>query len=337
MQNIINLLFKEKEEQRNGKNLYPGFNLVPRDPRAISMLEVLYSKVKKAIRYDYKPKETDIKDEVIQEICLGLCEFTPKFAAKAGVTIEEIGQALKEEKNILAAKYWAYIKKAVSGAIKDKYKIINPEEEEKEEIEEVFFMDLIKGNLSEEEIADHLNTKNNEYENGATSFSFTKWFRENKKDILTKAQLKFLAANGEGYSDQQKYQFKGIMEERLLEAVNKEFSTRNLKKIELMKQIEIFDDILQSTNFINSLKSNLDAPCIMDVIYSKQFKFEELKQITAIYNDVASKLNSSLFLKLVIVLDIKRARLIEEFNRKPKESKQIVKKEKEAKNTKKNI
>ncbi|MDU1053429.1 hypothetical protein [Clostridium baratii] len=314
MKNIIDLLFKEREEQRNGKDLYPGFKLEPRDPRAIAMLNTLYSKVQKAIRYDYKPKETDIRDEVIQEICLGLCEFTPKFASKAGITIEEIGQALKEEKNILAAKYWAYIKKTVSGAIKDKYKIINPDEEEKEEIEEVLFMDLIKGNLSEEEIADHLNTKNNEYENGATSFSFNKWLEDNKENILTKAQLKFLAANGEGYSDQQKYQFRNNMEKRLLEALNKEFSTTNLKKIELMKQIEVFDDILQSTNFINSLKANLDAHCIMDAIYSKQFKFEELKEITAVYNNVSSKLNSNLLIKLAIVLDIKRSRLIEKVN-----------------------
>lgn len=314
MNNIINLLFKKKEQQRNGKILYPGFNLEPKDPRAIKMLEVLYSKVKKAIRYDYKPKEIDIKDEVIQEICLGLCKFTPKFASKNNVTIEEIGQALKAEKNILAAKYWTYVNKSITGAIKDKYKIVNIEEEEKEEIEEVFFMDLIKGNLSEQEIADHLNTKNNEYENGATSFSFNDWFKKNKKDILTKAQLKFLEANGEGYSDQQKYQFRENMKKRLLKAINKEFSTTNLKKIELMKQIEIFDDILKSTNLITSLKSNLDVPCIMDVIYSKQFKFKELKEITALYNNVTSKLNFNLLIKLVIALDIQRAKLIEKVN-----------------------
>lgn len=315
MNDIINLLFKEKDTKNNDKGAYTCFNLEPRDPRAISMLDVLYFKVNKAIRYDYKPKETDIKDEVIQEICLGLCEFTPKFASKAGVTIEEIGQALREENNILAAKYWTYINLAISGAIKDKYRIVNIEKEDKKEIEEVFFLDHVKDVLNEDAAIDQLNIENNEYEYaGSYNLDIIEWLKDNKENIFTPKQLKFLEVNGEGYSKENKKKTKQRMRKRLNEAINEKFNTHNLKKIELMKQIEVFDDILQSTNFISSLKSNLDAPCIIDAIYSNQFKFEELKEITAVYNNVSSKLNSKLLIKLVIVLDIKRARLIEKVN-----------------------
>lgn len=314
MNTILKILFKEKETKNNDKGAYTCFNLEPKDPRAIKMLNTLYFKVKKAIKYDYKPKEIDIKDEVIQEICLGLCEFTPKFVAKNNVTIEEIGQALQKENDVLAAKYWTYINLAISGAIKDKYKIVNPEKEDKKEIEEVFFLDHVKDALNEDAAADYLNTKNYEYDNGATSFSFNEWFKDNKENILTKAQLKFLAANGEGYSKQLKFKYNKAMVNRVNKALEKEFSTTNLKKIELMKQIEIFDEILQSTNFINILKSNLDKNCIMDLIYNKPFTFKDLKEITALYNNVISKLNFKLFMKLLIALDIQKSKLIEKVN-----------------------
>ena len=312
MNNIINLLFKAKEEQRNGKNLYPGFNLEPRDPRSIKMLNTLYSKVKKAIKYDYKPKEIDIKDEVIQEICLGLCKFTPKFAAKNNLTIEEIGQALKEENNILAAKYWTYINLAVGGAIKDKYKIINPEKEDKKEIEEVFFMDHVKDALNEDAAIDNLNTKNNIYDDGATSFSFNKWFRDNKEKILTKSQIKFLNDNGEGYSKQLRYKYNKAIKNRVIKAIDKEFSTTNLKKFELMKQIDTLNSIMQSKNFIDAFRANLNEPIITDLIYSnKNFKFYELKEITALYNNVTPNLNFKTYMKVLLTLDIKKAKLID--------------------------
>lgn len=315
MKNIIDLLFKEKETKNNDKGAYTCFNLEPRDPRSIKMLNTLYSKVNKAIKYDYKPKEIDIKDEVIQEICLGLCEFTPKFASKNNVTIEEIGQALQKENDVLAAKYWTYINLAISGAIKDKYKIVNIEKEDKKEIEEVFFLDHVKDVLNEDAAIDQLNIENNEYEYaGSYNLDIIEWLKDNKENIFTPKQLKFLELNGEGYSKENKKKTKQRIRKRLNEAINEKFNTHNLKREELLHQIDVFDNILQSTNFISSLKSNLDVPCIMDVIYSKQFKFSELKEITAVYNNVTSKLNFNLLIKLVLVLDIKRSRLIEKVN-----------------------
>lgn len=314
MEKLINLLFEEREQQRDGKILYEGFNLVPADARAAKMLETLTIKVKKAIRYDAKYANNDIRDEVTQEILLGLIKYTPKFASKADTTIDEIVQALQEENNELAAKYWTYIIKAITGDIKDRYKIKNTEIADKEEIEEILFCDLIKGNFNETEIADKLYISNGDYDAKDSDFKFNEWFEDNKEDILTKSQLQFLE-HTEDYTKQQKYQFNKKMAKRFNKALIQNFYTTNLKKIEVMNRIKVFDSILTSINFLNSLKENLDNLLIIDTIYTNVFTTEDLKEITALYNNKSSNLSLNLFKKLKNQLEKKRAELIEKVNR----------------------
>lgn len=314
MEELITLLFEEREQQRDGKILYEGFNLVPADARAAKMLETLTIKVKKAIRYDAKYANNDIKDEVTQEILLGLIKYTPKFASKADTTVEEIVQALQEENNVLAAKYWTYINICITGDIKDRYKIVNTKIKEKDAVEEIFFSDLIKGDFSEEEIADKLHINSGDYNAKDAGFDFRNWFEDTKEDILTKAQLQFLD-HTEEYTKQQKYQYNQKIAKRVNKALIQNFYTTNLKKIEVMNRIKVFDEILTSVNFLNSLKANLDNLLIIDTIYTEEFTTAELKEITALYNNKLSNLSLNLFKKIKQQLEKKRAELITKINR----------------------
>ena len=88
-----------------------------------------------------------------------------------------------------------------------------------------------------------------------------------------------------------------------------EYSTSNIKKMELMNQVKILESI-NSENFNIKLKANLDAPIVNDIIYSDLFTFAELKEITSFYNNVSSKLSFNLTLKILLAIENKKCELL---------------------------
>ncbi|TGY46743.1 hypothetical protein [Clostridium perfringens] len=88
-----------------------------------------------------------------------------------------------------------------------------------------------------------------------------------------------------------------------------EYSTSNIKKIELMNQVNILESI-NSKNFFQNLKSNLDIPIVNELIYSELFTFAELKEITSFYNDITATLPLNLIIKILLVIENKKYELL---------------------------
>lgn len=111
-----------------------------------------------------------------------------------------------------------------------------------------------------------------------------------------------------GFTAKQNFDFRNNIAKRVLKYLNmNQYSTSNIKKIELLQQIDILSSV--NGNFENTksadckefyinLKANLDAPIVNDIIYSDKFTFEELKEITELYNGTSNNLSLRLTSKI---------------------------------------
>lgn len=294
MNKLLNTLLEVRLEEKKDKGVIDGYNLTFTDAR----IAKIYKNVSNAlISIDSASKE---KDDIIQEISLAIIEYTPVFLEREAATVDELITEVGAAKSELAAKYFGYLNIRVVGAVKDKYKVTNVDKEKS--IEEVFFTDVIKGNYSEEQIADKLNMDS--ISCGSYS-NFISWLKENGHKFLTSKQREYLDNNMIGFTDKQNFDFRRNIAKRVLKYLNmNEYSTSNIKKIELMNQINILKSI-SSKNFNINLKENLDAPIVNDIIYSDLFSFEELKEITSLYNGVSSNLSFKLTLKVIFAIENK--------------------------------
>ncbi len=300
MERLINVFIEERNKEKNEKGgLIDGLNLKIKDPR----INNIYKNVSNAlISVDNATKE---KDDIIQELLLAVWEVTPVFLANMETSLEELLEAIKKENNELAAKYFTYLNIRAVGAVKDKYKVTNVDKEKS--IEEVFFTDVIKGNYSEEQIADKLNIDSISY--GSYS-NFIAWLKENGHKFLTNKQIQYLQNDMINYTDKQNFDFRKNITKRVLKYLNmNEYSTSNIKKIELMNQVNILESI-NSKNFFQNLKSNLDIPIVNELIYSELFTFAELKEITSFYNDITATLPLNLIIKILLVIENKKYELL---------------------------
>ncbi|MDK0723375.1 hypothetical protein ACV30Q_05900 [Clostridium perfringens] len=305
MNKLLNILLEVRLEEKKDKGVIDGYNLTFTDAR----MTRIYKNVSNAlISIDSATKE---KDDIIQEMSLGIVKYTPVFLEKEAATVDELITEVGAAKSELAAKYFAYLNIKVVGAVKDKYKVTNVDKEKS--IEEVFFTDVIKGNYSEEQIADKLNMDS--ISCGSYS-NFILWLKENGHKFLTNKQIKYLNDDMIGFTKDQHYKMRKNIANRVLKYLNmNEYSTGNIKKIELMNQIKILESI-NSESFNINLKANLDTPIVNELIYSELFTFAELKEITSFYNDTSSKLSLKLALKIVLVIENKKCELLNKIEKK---------------------
>ncbi|EPB8189288.1 hypothetical protein ACSXAE_07100 [Clostridium perfringens] len=305
MNKLLNTLLEVRLEEKKDKGVIDGYNLTFTDAR----IAKIYKNVSNAlISIDSASKE---KDDIIQEISLAIIEYTPVFLEREAATVDELITEVGAAKSELAAKYFAYLNIRVVGAVKDKYKVTNVDKEKS--IEEVFFTDVIKGNYSEEQIADKLNMDS--ISCGSYS-NFILWLKENGHKFLTNKQIKYLNDDMIGFTKDQHYKMRKNIANRVLKYLNmNEYSTGNIKKIELMNQVKILESI-NSESFNINLKANLDTPIVNELIYSELFTFAELKEITSFYNDTSSKLSLKLALKIVLVIENKKCELLNKIEKK---------------------
>ncbi|MCX0380140.1 hypothetical protein LI055_10960 [Clostridium perfringens] len=305
MNKLLNTLLEVRLEEKKDKGVIDGYNLTFTDAR----IAKIYKNVSNAlISIDSASKE---KDDIIQEISLAIIEYTPVFLEREAATVDELITEVGATKSELAAKYFAYLNIRVVGAVKDKYKVTNVDKEKS--IEEVFFTDVIKGNYSEEQIADKLNMDS--ISCGSYS-NFILWLKENGYKFLTNKQIKYLNDDMIGFTKDQHYKMRKNIANRVLKYLNtNEYSTGNIKKIELMNQVKILESI-NSESFNINLKANLDTPIVNELIYSELFTFAELKEITSFYNDISSKLSLKLALKIVLVIENKKCELLNKIEKK---------------------
>lgn len=305
MNKLLNALLEVRLEEKKDRGVIDGYNLTFTDAR----IAKIYKNVSNAlISIDSASKE---KDDIIQEIYLAIIEYTPVFLEREAATVDELITEVGAAKSELAAKYFVYLNIRVVGAVKDKYKVTNVDKEKS--IEEVFFTDVIKGNYSEEQIADKLNMDS--ISCGSYS-NFISWLKENGHKFLTNKQMKYLNDDMIGFTKDQHYKMRKNIANRVLKYLNiKEYSTSNIKKMELMNQVKILESI-NSENFNINLKANLDTPIVNELIYSELFTFAELKEITSFYNDTSSKLSLKLALKIVLVIENKKCELLNKIEKK---------------------
>ena len=305
MNKLLNTLLEVRLEEKKDKGVIDGYNLTFTDAR----IAKIYKNVSNAlISIDNASKE---KDDIIQEISLAIIEYTPVFLEREAATVDELITEVGAAKSELAAKYFAYLNIRVVGAVKDKYKVTNVDKEKS--IEEVFFTDVIKGNYSEEQIADKLNMDS--ISCGSYS-NFILWLKENGHKFLTNKQIKYLNDDMIGFTKDQHYKMRKNIANRVLKYLNmNEYSTGNIKKIELMNQVKILESI-NSGSFNINLKANLDTPIVNELIYSELFTFAELKEIISFYNDTSSKLSLKLALKIVLVIENKKCELLNKIEKK---------------------
>ncbi|BDC01860.1 TPA: hypothetical protein ACF2DS_002422 [Clostridium perfringens] len=299
MKKLLNTLLEVRLEEKKDKGVIDGYNLTFTDPR----INKIYKNVSNAlISIDSASKE---KDDIIQEISLAIIKHTPRFLENENITIEELIIEITAAKSGVAAKYFGYLNIKVVGSIKDKYKITNIES--KKVIEEVFFKDIINGNFSEEQIADKLSM---DYISYGSYSNFILWLKENGHKFLTNKQREYLENDMIGFTKDKHYKMRKNIAKRVLKYLNmNEYSTSNIKKMELMNQVKILESI-NSENFNIKLKANLDAPIVNDIIYSDLFTFAELKEITSFYNNVSSKLSFNLTLKILLAIENKKCELL---------------------------
>ncbi|WP_368236403.1 hypothetical protein [Clostridium perfringens] len=305
MNKLLNTLLEVRLEEKKDKGVIDGYNLTFTDAR----IAKIYKNVSNAlISIDSASKE---KDDIIQEISLAIIEYTPVFLEREAATVDELITEVGATKSELAAKYFAYLNIRVVGSVKDKYKVTNVDKEKS--IEEVFFTDVIKGNYSEEQIADKLNMDS--ISCGSYS-NFILWLKENGYKFLTNKQIKYLNDDMIDFTKDQHYKMRKNIANRVLKYLNmNEYSTGNIKKIELMNQVKILESI-NSESFNINLKANLDTPIVNELIYSELFTFAELKEITSFYNDTSSKLSLKLALKIVLVIENKKCELLNKIEKK---------------------
>ncbi|EOU1666980.1 hypothetical protein ACSXCJ_09360 [Clostridium perfringens] len=305
MKKLLNTLLEVRLEEKKDKGVIDGYNLTFTDPR----INKIYKNISNAlISIDSASKE---KDDIIQEISLAIIEYTPRFLENENITIEELITEITDAKSGVAAKYFTYLNIKVVGSIKDKYKVTNIES--KKVIEEVFFKDIISGNFSEEQIADKLSI---DYISYGSYSNFISWLKENGHKFLTNKQREYLNNDMIGFTKDQHYKMRKNITKRVLKYLNmNEYSTSNIKKLELMNQVKILESI-NSENFNINLKANLDAPIVNDIIYSDLFTFAELKEITSFYNNVSSKLSFNLTLKILLAIENKKCELLNKIEKK---------------------
>lgn len=299
MNKLLNTLLEVRLEEKKDKRVIDGYNLTFTDVR----INKIYKNVSKSlISTDSATKE---KDDIIQEISLVIVEYTPRFLENENITVEELIAEVTAPKSQLAAKYFAYLNIRIVGAVKDKYKVTK--DENKKVVEEVFFKDIINGNFSEEQIADKLNI---DYISCGSYSNFISWLKENGHKFLTNKQMKYLNDDMNGFTKDQHYKMRKNIAKRVLKYLNiNEYSTSNIKKMELINQINILESI-NSKNFFKNLKANLDTHIVNELIYSELFTFSELKEITSFYNGISSKLSLKLALKIVLVIENKKCELL---------------------------
>ncbi len=305
MKKLLNTLLEVRLEEKKDKGVIDGYNLTFTDPR----INKIYKNISNAlISIDSASKE---KDDIIQEISLVIVECTPRFLENENITVEELIAEVAAAKSEVAAKYFSYLNIKAVGAIKDKYKVTK--DENKKVIEEVFFKDIINGNFSEDQIADKLNMDS--ISCGSYS-NFISWLKENGHKFLTNKQMKYLNDDMIDFTKDQHYKMRKNIAKRVLKYLNmNEYSTSNIKKMELMNQVNILESI-NSENFNINLKANLDAPIVNDIIYSDLFIFAELKEITSFYNNVSSKLSFNLTLKILLAIENKKCELLNKIEKK---------------------
>ncbi|HAT4254705.1 TPA: hypothetical protein I9065_001062 [Clostridium perfringens] len=300
MNKLLNILLEERLEEKKEKKVINGYNLTFTDAR----INKIYKNVINAlISIDSASKE---KDDII-----AIIEYTPRFLENENITIEELITEVGAAKSELAAKYFTYLNIKTIGTVKDKYKVTNVDKEKS--IDEVFFTDVIKGNYSEEQIVDKLNMDS--ISCGSYS-NFISWLKENGHKFLTNKQMKYLNDDMIGFTKDQHYKMRKNIANRVLKYLNmNEYSTGNIKKIELMNQVKILESI-NSESFNINLKANLDTPIVNELIYSELFTFAELKEITSFYNYTSSKLSLKLALKIVLVIENKKCELLNKIEKK---------------------
>ena len=305
MNKLLNTLLEVRLEEKKDKRVIDGYNLTFTDAR----IDKIYKNISNAlISIDSATKE---KDDIIQEISLVIVECTPRFLENENITVEELIAEVAAAKSEVAAKYFSYLNIKAVGAIKDKYKVTK--DENKKVIEEVFFKDIINGNFSEDQIADKLNMDS--ISCGSYS-NFISWLKENGHKFLTNKQMKYLNDDMIDFTKDQHYKMRKNIAKRVLKYLNmNEYSTSNIKKMELMNQVNILESI-NSENFNINLKANLDAPIVNDIIYSDLFTFAELKEITSFYNNVSSKLSFNLTLKILLAIENKKCELLNKIEKK---------------------
>ncbi|HHD2716932.1 TPA: hypothetical protein ACOTHS_000484 [Clostridium perfringens] len=305
MNKLLNTLLEVRLEEKKDKRVIDGYNLTFTDAR----IAKIYKNISNAlISIDSATKE---KDDIIQEISLVIVECTPRFLENKNITVEELIAEVAAAKSEVAAKYFSYLNIKAVGAIKDKYKVTK--DENKKVIEEVFFKDIINGNFSEDQIADKLNMDS--ISCGSYS-NFISWLKENGHKFLTNKQMKYLNDDMIDFTKDQHYKMRKNIAKRVLKYLNmNEYSTSNIKKMELMNQVNILESI-NSENFNINLKANLDAPIVNDIIYSDLFTFAELKEITSFYNNVSSKLSFNLTLKILLAIENKKCELLNKIEKK---------------------
>lgn len=296
MERLINVFIEERNKQKNENGgLTDGLNLKIKDPR----INNIYKNVSNAlISVDNATKE---KDDIIQELLLAMWEVTPVFLANMETSLEELLEAIKKENNELAAKYFTYLNIRAVGAVKDKYKVTK--DEKKKVVDEIFFKDVISGNFKEDEIADRLNLNNINIEHAT---SFLTWLKANGNSFLTRKQMNYLY-NGLIGTTTQVYKMKKNISKRVLKniAIN-DYSTSNIKKLELLDKVNILDNII---NDFDTLKEYIDTNIVNDLIYSESFLFKELKEIT-LYINCKSSLDAIIKDKITNMLIIKRNKLL---------------------------
>ncbi|HFD2044032.1 TPA: hypothetical protein ACF2DM_000843 [Clostridium perfringens] len=88
-------------------------------------------------------------------------------------------------------------------------------------------------------------------------------------------------------------------------AIN-DYSTSNIKKLELLDKVNILNNII---NNFDTLKEYIDTNVVNNLIYSELFSFKELKEITS-YIKGGYSLDYSLKDKIINIIISKRTELL---------------------------
>ena len=309
MDKIINYLLEEKETVRGkNKELIYSYNLSFKDYR----IQAIYKSINNAlISIDTANKE---KDDIIQELFLGLWKYTPVFLDNEGITPDALLTAIKDpNKNEMAAKYFGYIKIKILGMVKNSYNITN--DEEKQQIDEVFFMDLITNGEVRKEgesaIADYLTSNNITV---GKDIRFKEWLIRNGQGILTKTQMEYLNTRLDAAltkkSIKENYSFRERISKRILKSYGETIkNNKNVKILEYIDNINLLEDILNSKCFYKKLIEYKDEDLLVEMFTGKNFNkkylnVKELKELSALLNGKKEDLTFNFAMKLLLSMEI---------------------------------
>ena len=308
MQDLMEKLFiyKEVEIGNFGKDTSIGCSLVPAHPMVTKLIKKAH---KITLENGYYTRE-----DIGQEVALVIIEATKKFIYEGQITEKYIIQNLNNDDETMA-KYWSYIDIRLQGHIRDILKIKDksgPQEALNREYDTFSAMEENEGIKKLELIMA------NSYDSDVHN-AFSRWFLNNKENILTQKQLKYLN-NPNIVDSRNRARINKTIANRVIVKYEEEMMMNN-KELELTNNINILEDIVEG-NLVKGLRRYQNNDFLIETLIDKRIKEDEYKLITKAIKEEMDFLPLDLTIKLLLILDLKKSKLM--YILKSRKNKQII-------------